>query len=180
MFKSLSLEEFYRLINHGPCVFITSGTPEKPNIAPIAWTMPVNDDPPLVAIAISETHYTTELITQTGEFVINVPDLEVMKKYIGSGKVSGKNVDKIKKFGVSLGKGEKIKTPHMEEAIGYLECKVLNKHSYDGVIMFIATVLKAAVKEGLYDGYLVPEKATTAHHLGGGWFLVGEKRIKIS
>lgn len=180
MFKQLPLEEFYRLINHGPCVLITAGTIEKANVAPIAWTMPVNDDPPLVAIAVAESHYTAELINKTGEFVLNVPDLSLMRELIGTGRVSGRKEDKIKKFNITLQEASVSgRTPHIDGAIGYIECSVFDKHIYDGVFLFIGKVLYAAVRDDLYDGCLIPEKSPTAHHLGGGWFMVGEKRIKI-
>ncbi|MDI6757442.1 MAG: flavin reductase family protein [Endomicrobiia bacterium] len=179
MFKSLPLEEFYRLINHGPCVIISSGDDKKSNIAPIAWKMPLDDDPPLVAIALAEDHYTTELIDATKTFVINVPDVKLLASLLGAGKVSGRETDKIKKFGAQMAKGEKIKTPHLADAIGWIECNVADKKTYDGVVLFVGKVLFAAADDATFDGCLDPSKRPTAHHLGGGWFSVADKRIKL-
>lgn len=178
-FKVLPLDEFYRLINHGPCVIISSGDDKKANIAPVAWKMPLNDDPPLVAIALAEDHYTTELIDLTKTFVINVPDVKLLSSLLGAGKVSGRDADKIKKFGVRMAKGEKIKTPHLADAIGWMECEVLDRKVYYGVVLFVGKVLFAAADDDAYDGCLDPSKRPTAHHLGGGWFARTTKRIKL-
>lgn len=179
MHKEIPLNEFYRIINHGPCVIISSGDEKKSNIAPIAWKMPLNDDPPLAAIALAEDHYTTELIGETKTFVINVPDVKLLSALLGAGKVSGRDADKIKKFGVQMAKGEKIKTPHLAEAVGWIECEVLDRKVYDGVVLFVGKVLFAAADDAAFDGCLDPSKRPTAHHLGGGWFALAEKRIKI-
>ncbi|PKN02064.1 MAG: flavin reductase [Elusimicrobia bacterium HGW-Elusimicrobia-1] len=179
MHKEIPKEEFYRLINHGPCVIISSGDDKKANIAPVAWKMPLNDDPPLVAVALSEDGYTAELISATGTFVVNVPDSDLLASLLGAGKVSGRDTDKIKRFGARMANGEKIKTPHLADAVGWIECETRDKRIYEGVALFTAKVLYAAVDDGAYDGYLDPSKRPTVHHLGGGWFAQATKRIKL-
>src|SRR5271157_3126465 len=170
MFKTIQLEKFYRLINHGPCVLITSGPIDNPNLAPIAWNMPVNDEPAMAAIAVAESHYTTELINKTGEFVINLASKELLPVIKHCGAISGRKENKINKLGLELETGKKVRVSHLKKAPGYLECKVFEKHFYDGVILIIAKVLYAAVNEGLFDDYWLTEKAEVVHHLGGNYF----------
>ncbi|MCX5782577.1 MAG: flavin reductase family protein [Elusimicrobia bacterium] len=178
MFKKISLDKFYRLINHGPCVLITSGTKEKTNIAPIAWNMPLNDEPPLVAIAIAETHYTADLIIKSGELVINIADRNLLPFIKYCGEVSGRKIDKIKKMNIKLLKGVKINTPHLEKAAGFLECRIIDKKNYDGVILFIGKVIYAAVRSDIFDDYWLSDKAKIVHHLGGSYFACLGKRFK--
>jgi len=178
MFKEVSLDKFYRLINHGPCVLITSGSRSKTNIAPIAWNMPLNDEPPLIAIAIAETHYTTELIIRTGEFVINVASKDLLPAIKKCGGVSGRKTDKTKKFGLKTVAGSTVEVSHLEKAAGFLECKVVDKHFYDGVVLFIAKVQYAGVNDKLFDEYWISDKAKVVHHLGGNYFACLGKRFK--
>lgn len=179
MFKNIPLEKFYRLINNGPCVLITSSIDKtNANIAPVAWTATINDEPPIVGIILSETHYTSELIIKSGEFVINIPDEKLLPAIMHTGKVSGKKENKFQATGLTPENGVKIETPHIKECIGYIECKVKNKLSYDGVILFIADVLYAQVKNDVFDEYWIPEKAKTVHHLGGAYFTLPGKRFK--
>lgn len=179
MFKSVALEKFYRLINHGPCVLITSGTKENPNLAPIAWNMPLNDEPPLAVIAVAQTHYTAKLINKSGEFVINIAAKDLLPAIMFAGANSGQKMNKIKKLGLKTEPGIKIATPHLAKAVGYLECRVIKKIGFDGVILFVGKVRYAAVNNKLYDDYWISDKAKIVHHLGGNYFACLGKRFKI-
>ncbi|HMU75501.1 MAG TPA: flavin reductase, partial [Elusimicrobiota bacterium] len=74
LFADVPLAEWARLINHGPCVIVTSGDAARANAAPAQWNMPVNDDPPVAGVALDGDNFTSELVQKTGEFVLNVPD----------------------------------------------------------------------------------------------------------
>ena len=176
MLKKIPVNHFYHLINHGPCILITSGNKSKTNIAPIAWITPVNDEPALAAIALSETHYTTELINKTCEFVINIPDTKLLSSVKTAGSVSGRKTDKFKKTGLTPAKGIKSAVPHIKECIGFIECSVIDKINYDGVTLFIGKVLYCAAEKKLFDT-IWNEKAQTIHHLGGKNFALMGKRV---
>ena len=177
MFKKIPLDKYYRLINHGPCVLITSGPKTNPNIAPIAWNMPLNDEPPLAVIAVAETHYTTKLISKVGEFVINVAGKDLLPAIMYAGSKSGKKVNKIKELGLKIEPGTKVAIPHLAKAAGYIECKVIRRYAFDGVILFVGRVRYAAVQDKLFDGYWISEKAKIVHHLGGSYFACLGKRF---
>ncbi len=179
MKKEISLESYYHLINHGPCVLVTSGHGEKKNVAPIAWLTPVNDEPPLIGIAIAEGHYTAELVKETGEMVINIPDKSLLSSLKMCGKVSGRKENKFEKACFTEKAGIKVKVPHIDECPAFLECRVKDELSYDGVILFIVEVLYAAAEEELYDDYWITDKAQTVHHMGGSYFAVTGNRFKV-
>ncbi|MBN1823143.1 MAG: flavin reductase family protein [Endomicrobiales bacterium] len=180
MFKKVPLDISYRLINHGPCVLVTSGDGIKNNVAPVAWTMPVNDDPPLIAVALSVDHYTTELIRKTGELVVNIPDESMLPSILAAGKSSGRKKDKFSEANLTPQKGEKVKACHVKECAGYLECRVVKELEFDGVALFVCGIMAANAKEGLFDEAWITDKAKTVHHVGGGYFMVSGKRIKKS
>jgi flavin reductase (DIM6/NTAB) family NADH-FMN oxidoreductase RutF len=177
MFKNVPLEKSYRLIGSGPCVLITSGKGGKINVAPVAWTTPINDEPALVGISVAEGHYTTELILETGEFAINVPSEKLLPKLMAAGKVSGRNADKFAKTGLTPSACEKISAPYIKECAGYLECRVKESHRYEGVVFFVAEVLAAKAEDELFSDRWISAKARTLHHLSGGEFILGEKSV---
>jgi flavin reductase (DIM6/NTAB) family NADH-FMN oxidoreductase RutF len=179
MLKDISLDKYYRLINHGSCVLVTSGAQGKINVAPVAWTTPVNDEPPLIAMPLAENHYTTELIQQYRQFVINIPGEDLLPAIMHAGKSSGRNENKFKMAGLTPVDGVKIQTPHIQECIGYLECRVKDQYKYDGVILFVAEVVYAQAREDMFDEAWITEKAKTVHHLGGGYFATIGKRYKV-
>lgn len=174
MFINVPLTDFYKILHPRPVYLIISSCNGKVNISSIAWVSPVNDDPPAVCLAIDSESYTSKLISECKEFTINVVDEEKLNTVWTAGTVSGKEVNKIKELSVKLSKSDKIKTPFMEESLGYLECRVLKKLEIDGVYLFIAEVLNAKAKENLYNikyGWDV-KKARILMHVGGRGFTV--------
>jgi flavin reductase (DIM6/NTAB) family NADH-FMN oxidoreductase RutF len=170
MFKEIPLGKSYRLINHGPCVLVSSGNGEKANIAPVAWTTPVNDEPPLVGMPLADEHYTTELINRFNQFVINIPNEELLPAIMHTGKASGRNENKFTAAGLTAVPGVKIDTPHIGECIGFLECTVRERHLLSGVTLFIAEIVHAQADDAVFDECWIAEKAKTVHHLGGAYF----------
>ncbi len=170
-------EKFYHLINHGPCCLVTSGDKETKNIAPIAWLTPLNDEPPLVIICVASTHYTSELINKYNEFVINVPSVELLEVIKFTGKVSGRTIDKFKACKITAVDGIKVDVVHIEECIGFIEAKVIDKKEYEGVNLYVGEVLHCEVEKAFYNNHLLPEKAKTVHHIGGNIFFVSNKKI---
>ena len=174
----LNPKMYYKLINHGPCCLITSGNENIKNVAPIAWVTPLNDDPPLVVICVSSTHYTVELINKYKEFVINVPSVNLIEEIKLAGKISGRKKNKFEMLKLTVEEGVEVKTVHIKECIGFIEAKLVDKKEYDGVILFVGKVVHCEVEKDVFDGEnLIPEKAKTIHHVGGNKFFVSSKII---
>lgn len=172
--------EFYHLINHGPCPLMTTGDVLTKNIAPIAWTMPLNDEPPLIATAIADEHYTATLLKKSGEFVINIAGESLAEKVYSCGKCHGDKTDKFKKFHLTPVSSSCVKTPYLKESIAHIECRLLNQHAYEGVTLYVGKVLQAEVEEDFWNGKsIVIEKAKTIHHLTGNLFTVTERVIEV-
>jgi len=167
------LDKAHRLINHGPTVLISSFYKGKPNVCTVAWNVPVDFNPPKVAVVIGEHSHTFECVKNTKEFVINVPNKALLKKVIQCGSVSGREVDKFKKFGLTPMPAKKVKPPLIKECIAHLECRLLRDDLVDEYNMFLAGVVCAWAEKSLFkDNRLLVEKigAKTIHHLGARYF----------
>lgn len=176
--KEIPTDKFYHLINHGPCCLVTTGNEKIKNIAPIAWITPLNDDPPLVVICVSSTHYTSELIDKYKEFVINVPSINLLDLTIKTGKISGRSEDKFISLNIEYEKGVKVSVVHLKSCIGFIEAKLYDKKEYEGVNLYVGKVIYCAVKNDVYKNFLIPNRAKTIHHIGGNNFFVSSKIIK--
>lgn len=71
-FIPVELHHASRLLNHGPTVMITSfdEQSQRRNIMAAAWSMPVEFEPPRVAIVVDKSTWTRELIERNGKFGI--------------------------------------------------------------------------------------------------------------
>ena len=55
-----------------PAVMVTVGDMEKSNIITVAWTGVLSTQPPRVYISVRPTRHSHAILTETGEFVINL------------------------------------------------------------------------------------------------------------
>lgn len=88
--------------------------------------------PPSVMVGIKPEKYTYELITEKAEFGINIPTKDQLEKLKVCGALSGRDVDKYHKAGLTPRKGNKIDSYIIEECPVSLECQVVHQISYEG------------------------------------------------
>jgi len=181
--KDVPLTQFHRIINHGSVSLVTSQIEgHLPNILAVAWIMPVSLVPPLVGISIAKGHFSHQLISKSGEFVINVPSLAIVSKVLICGKVSGREVNKFERAKLTPILSEKVLPPLIQECIGHLECRVEQQVRAGDHSLFIGRVLKACAEEGVFEGiWQVDRKGGEGlHHLGGEWFAISREKFSAT
>jgi flavin reductase (DIM6/NTAB) family NADH-FMN oxidoreductase RutF len=108
-----------------PCsVIILSAAADKQQAAMTASAMYVSQVPPLVAVSVSKTFATYQLIEKAKAFAINVVadgQLDLAQKF---GSVHGFEVDKITEFGMSTEPATKIEAPLVPNCYANIECIV--------------------------------------------------------
>lgn len=171
----------YHLINHGPCCLITTASGRRRNVAPINWTGPLLDEPPLMMTVVEEGICTDTLIRASGEFVINVVGEALASKVLVCGSAHGFRVDKFKKAKLTPAASKRVHAPYVKESVAHIECELVGQHPHDGVTIFVGRVLHAEALRECWNGkHLIPEKARTIHHLSGGAFAVADRTIRVS
>ena len=87
--------DIYHLLHPKITFFLTSVDKNgRPNVMSCAWATPVSEEPPIVIVCLSKQHYTTKLIKQTKEFIINIPTKKLLKALWICGKMSGRDTNK--------------------------------------------------------------------------------------
>ena len=64
--QPVPLEKASRLLNHGPTVLVGSAHAGRVNVMAAAWAMPLDFNPPKVAVVIDKATHTRELIDASG------------------------------------------------------------------------------------------------------------------
>jgi len=148
----------------------------KPNVAALAWITSVSAEPPLISIAVARTHYTHECITRSKEFVLNLPTMGILKEVQLAGSLSGRDVDKFEKTGLTPAESIAVKTPYVKECAAHLECRVIDtKEAGDHTIFIGKVVATTCDLEAIKDGVLDISRMKPVLHLGGTFFTtVGE------
>jgi flavin reductase (DIM6/NTAB) family NADH-FMN oxidoreductase RutF len=176
---AVPLPKAYLLLNHGPVTLVASAHAGRRNVMAASWAMPLDFDPPKVAVVIDKSTLTRELVEASGEFVLAIPPRAMAAQVLAVGSQSGRQGDKFAWPGVAGSPGEKVGAPLLDGCLGWLECRVVpeahNQQRYD---LFIGEVLAAwADPEAFTDGrWHFPEPARhTLHYAAGGhFFATGE------
>lgn len=186
MTKPIDLNKAYRLLNHGPTVLVTTAYGEQRNIMAAAWNMPLDFEPPKIAIVIDKSTYTRELIEASGSFAINVPCRAQAEMVVRVGSSSGRELlgkspdNKYAAFDLPTFAASKIEAPLVEGCVAWLECKVIPEpHIQDTYDLFLGEVVAAHADERVFSNgrwhFEGHDDLRTIHHVaGGGFFEIGE------
>ncbi len=62
----------------------------------MSWHTMMDFEPPLIGFVMDNAGYSFGILSSTKECVINIPTEKLVKKVVGCGNSSGRNVDKFK------------------------------------------------------------------------------------
>lgn len=152
MKRKVNSKNSYKLLHPKIVALITSRSRKgKQNVMSCAWMTPVSVNPPLVLICIVKEWYTSELINDSKEFIINIPDYSMIKEIMLAGTLSGRRIDKLMKMGLKVSKAKVVKAPIIEKCIAHIECKLIKKVEAGESYIFIGKVLAAYADENYFD-----------------------------
>ena len=171
MKKVYPLSKVYALLEPGPVILVSTSLNGRNNVMPMSWHTMIDFNPPLVGCVISDRNYTFGILRKTKECVINIPTVELAKKAVACGNVSGAKTDKFAAFGLTPRAASAVQAPLIEECYASLECRVTDAKLSGKYNLFILKVVKAWVDPS--------KKGRTIHHLGKGAFMVAGRTIKV-
>lgn len=186
--QPVALNRAYRLLNHGPTVLVSAARGGKRNIMAAAWAMPLDFDPPKVAVVLDKSTWTRELLEGAGTFALQVPVRAQLDLTETLGNSSGREIveqsgqDKFATYGLSTFAGTATNAPLLEGCAAWLECRLLPEPAiqqrYD---LFLGEVIAAQADERVFsngrwhfDGH---DELRTLHHVAGGHFIIDGEAV---
>ncbi|MGH2460257.1 MAG: flavin reductase family protein [Chloroflexota bacterium] len=169
-----------RLILPGAVGLVTTEYRGRMNVTTVSWLAPVGREPPLVALAIHPSTLCHELIKRSGEFVVNIPTADVLNQVLTCGMMSGNDVDKFARTGLSLAEPRVVRPPLIEQCVAHLECALVNAFQPGDHTIFVGAVAYAWAEESAFDETwtLGDKELKPLHHLGGKTFAVLDERLE--
>jgi flavin reductase (DIM6/NTAB) family NADH-FMN oxidoreductase RutF len=160
-----------------PVVLVSCGGTQEwaPNIITIAWTGSVCTDPPMLSVSIRPERHSYEIIRATGEFVVNVPSLALVRVTDWCGMVSGRDKDKFAETGLTPAPALQVRCPIILECPVNIECRIKESLPLGSHTMFVAEVVAVQVSSELLDekGRFRLEKAGLLAYGLGKYFALG-------
>ncbi len=160
-----------------PPTLVTSRYNGKSNVFTVAWTGIMCTQPPVTYIAVRPERYSYELISKSGEFIINLATEDIVKAVDLCGVKCGRNIDKFALSGLTYTQGSKIDAPVIEQSPLSLECKVREEIKLGTHNVFIADIVAVNAAKELIDknGRLALENAGLLAYSHGEYFGLGKK-----
>ena len=156
---------------------ITSGTLEKPNVMAADWVTPLSLNPPLLGVAIAYQRFTKKLIDEYKDFVVAVPTIELLKDVWIAGTVSGAEVNKAEKLGITFIPSKRVKAPSIKECQANLECRVVKEVETGDHVFYVGEIVEVTYQDA-FKGKLDIENYKFILHVGlGNMFTTNSSEI---
>ena len=170
--REVPLTGCLRLLEPGPITLITAQYRGQPNVMTVAWVVPASHQPPMLVAAISPLHYTHYLISKSQEFVVNVPGRPLADQVMLCGTLSGRDVDKFARAGLTAVDGHRVTVPWISECLAHLECGLVEAYEAGDHTLFLGEIVGAWADEDAFDEFwkLEAEELSPLQHLGGRHF----------
>ena len=168
-----------RIVYPTPAALITCVDEEgRPNIITLAEVAhPCIANPTMMMLAIAPERYSNGLIRKTREFVVNFPTANLAEKVDGCGCVSGRDVDKFDRFGLTPLPASHVKPPLIKECPINVECVLKSVQPIGYHDFFMGEVVAIHVDEEVLDerGGIVPGKLNPLVFVLGEYWNVGRR-----
>jgi len=161
-----------------PVVLVTCVDDEgRPNIITLAWVGVACSDPPTISFGIRSNRYSYRLIERSGEFVVNMPTLSILKETDYCGRVSGRDHDKFEETKLTPEPASKVKAPLIKECPVNLECVLQQIVELGSHSLFLGRVVALHVEQSLLDanGHIDYSKAQPFVYNQGEYWDLGKK-----
>ena len=160
-----------------PAVMATVGTLEEPNIITVAWTGILSSDPARTYISVRPSRYSHKLLSERGEFVINLTTEALAYATDYAGIYTGAKVNKFEKLGLTAIASECVAPPTIKESPLALECRVFEVLRFGTHDVFMADIVNVSCDESLLDerGKICFDRAGLMAYAHGEYYSLGEK-----
>lgn len=160
-----------------PLVLVACAHEElRQNLLTIAYCGIGCSDPMIVTVSIRPSRHSHRMIKESGCFTVNIPTSEILAKVDTCGIVSGKNVDKFERTGLTPVPASKVAAPLVAECPVNLECRVKDVIELGVHHMFIGEIVaRHADPSCVVDGKIDYGSIGLVAYVDGEYWSLGER-----
>ncbi len=149
----------------------------KDNIITVAWAGTINTNPPMLSVSIRPERYSYNIIKESGEFIVNLTNKDLVWETDYCGVTSGRDVDKFEKLGLAKSYMDGVNAPAIARSPVHIACKVRDILPLGSHHMFIADVVAVRVCDAYMDpkGRFDLAKSEPIAYSHGEYYELGKK-----
>ncbi len=115
---------------------------EKDDVVPLSWHSPSSSHPPMYSVFLNKSLMAVSIIRNSGCFVVNFVPFSLTNTIKKAMSTSGEYLEKCDAIGVNEANCEKlVDCFKLKEALGWLECEVVEEKECGDHVMFVGKVL---------------------------------------
>ena len=137
----VTLERAAFLVPAPVLLLSSAGADGSLNIMTVSWAGVACQTPPMVSVAIRPERGSYDRVRETGEFVLNIPPVSLLRAVDVCGVTSGRDLDKFAETCLTQMPGLKVQAPLIQECPVNLECVVRNSLVLGSHVLFVAEVV---------------------------------------
>ena len=125
-----------------PVVMVSCQRPgERPNIITVAWAGTICSDPAMLSVSVRPERYSHGILGETGQFVVNLVNRDLVYATDYCGVRSGRDVDKFGEMHLTPLPSRMIAAPGIAESPVNLECQITQTIPLGSHDLFLARIL---------------------------------------
>jgi flavin reductase (DIM6/NTAB) family NADH-FMN oxidoreductase RutF len=117
----------------------------KANPITLGWTMIASGSPPMMAIAVATSHYSTEAIRHSKCFCLAWPSADMADDALFFGSKSGRDTDKFADSDCRTENAKEIDSLILSDAVANFECTLESQTEVGDHIIFVGRVVASHI-----------------------------------
>lgn len=139
--EKITLPQAAGLTSPNPVTIVCTQKPDgSTNLATVSWWTYLSFNPSMIAYAMAKTSYSGEMVRNNQKVILTIPGAEIADAVMGCGSTTGRDTDKIAKFGIEMQEvpDSEIQIPlHSRVAI---QCSLKEYHEVGDHYLYICNV----------------------------------------
>jgi flavin reductase (DIM6/NTAB) family NADH-FMN oxidoreductase RutF len=123
----------------------------RPNVMTAAWGGICCSKPPCVTVSLRKATYSYSSIMERKAYTISIATEKFAKEADYFGMVSGRNINKFEKTGLTPVKSDLVDAPYVGEFPMILECKVIHFYEIGLHTHFVGEIMDVKADEDMLD-----------------------------
>ncbi|MBD5460740.1 MAG: flavin reductase family protein [Lachnospiraceae bacterium] len=101
--EKINLPKASNLTSPNPVTIVCTQKPGgSTNLATVSWWTYLSYNPGMIAYAMAKTSYSGEMVRSNKKVILSIPGAQIADEVMGCGMCTGRNTDKIAKFGIEM------------------------------------------------------------------------------
>ena len=101
--EKINLPKASKLTSPNPVTIVCTRKPDgSTNLATVSWWTYLSFNPNMIAYAMAKTSYSGEMVRGNKKVILTIPSVEITDAVMGCGSTTGRDTDKIAKFGIEM------------------------------------------------------------------------------